>query len=523
VAFLFLAAILPLGCVAFQHGAYWPTYESHLSENADGRDGAPAGAVPDWSDGPRTEALRGRMCEAVARRWSNEALADSARDMDARAGRYVYGAALRTLTGLYVDPVSYRDLVVAGVESLRAALESDAFRARFPEADDAAKRARLAEALEILSLKAGAARPLFSWQATEWLDVAMEKNRAMLGLPDGAVVAEFLFGATDALDPYTRFMTAEMLGTYRRQLKGEYAGIGAAVMRRGERVLLEEVFEGGAAHDAGFVAGDEIVRVDGAAVRGMDPAKVSRRLRGEAGTEVRVSVRAGGEGPAVTHTLVRTAIRLPSVRGVRLLEGDGAVGYLRLVAFKSGTERELRDAVADLKRRGARGLLLDLRGNPGGALLEAIGAAGVFLENGRVLRTRGRMFGTDWAYDVPLFARQAWAGPMAVLVDEGTASAAEALAGALAQRDRAPLVGRGTYGKGAAPITVPILGSGTAVVVTVARVYGPDEECVEGEGLTPDRHVPAPPSPPETVAEDPVVRAAINLLKDEPVLPGARP
>jgi len=516
------AAALSAGCVVFPHGAYWPRYESRLAEDAPSGQGRSAGAAPDWSDTQRAEALRGRLRAAVARRWSNEALAESARQMDAAAGRWVYGSAMGTLVGLYVDPVAYRDLVVSGIESLRAALDDETFRARFPQADDAAKRARLAEALEILSLKARAASPVFSWQATGWLDVALEKNRTLLGLPDGAVVAEFLFGATDALDPYTRLLTAEMVRGYKRELKGVYKGIGAAITMRGGRIFLEEVFDGGAAQQAGLRVGDELVRIGGEAVGGLDLAEVSRRLRGEAGTEVTVTMRPGGAGEVRTVTLRRAAVRVPSVRGARLLEGDGTVGYLRLTAFKSGTERELRQTVADLRGRGARRLLLDLRGNPGGSLLEAIGAAGVFLEGGRVLRTRGRMLGADWTYDVPLFARQGWPGPMVVLVDEGTASAAEALAAALARRGRARLVGRRTYGKGAAQIHVPLLGTGTAVCVTVARVYGPDGQCLEGVGLEPDHYVPAPAEPVRDIADDPAVRAAVDLLRAEHAEPDAR-
>ena len=510
--------------MVFPRGAYWPTYESRLAEGAAAGHGHdPAGAVPDWSDAVRTGAIRRRLRAAVARRWSSEALAESARKMDAGAGRWLYGGAMRTLVHLYVEPVCYRDLVVSGIESFRAALGDGMFRARFAEADDAAGRDRLAEALEILSLKARAAEPVFSWQATEWLDVAMEKNRALLGLPDGAVVAEFLFGATDALDPYTRLLTGQMRRAYERELKGVYAGIGAAVTRRGGRVFLEEVFEEGAARKAGFRVGDEIVRIDGEDVGGLDLAEVSRRLRGEPGTEVSVTVRPGGEGEVRTVTLRRTVIRVPSVRGVRLLEGDGAVGYLRLTTFKSGTERELREALADLRARGARRLVLDVRGNPGGSLLEAIGVAGVFLKGGRVLRTRGRALGADWTYHVPLFARQAWSGPLALLVDEHTASAAEALAAALARRGRARLVGRRTYGKGAAQIHVPVLGTDSAVCVTVARVFGPKGTCLEGTGLAPDHRVPASGVPVRDVADDPAVRAAADLVREEPVPPEARP
>jgi len=510
---ILLAAALHPGCVAFPRGAYWPAYESRLAEGAHRDEANPAEVSANWTSPERAEALRGRLRAAVARRWADESLAESARAMDAAAGRWVYGSAMRTLVWLYVDPVTYRDLVVSGIESLRAALEDESFRARFPEADDAENRARLAEALEILSLKARAANPVFSWQATEWLQVAMEKNRALLGLPDGAVVAEFLFGATDCLDPYTRLLTAEMLRAYRRQTRGEYTGIGASVTARGRRVFVQEVFEGGAAQKAGLQVGDELVRVDGQAVRGLGLAEVARRLRGEAGTEVTVGVRAGGEGAVRQVTLCRTAVRLPSVRGVAMLEGKGPVGYLRLTTFKSGTEKELRRAVADLAGRGARRLVLDLRGNPGGSLLEAIAAAGVFLESGRVLRTRGRALGANWTYDVPLFARQAWSGPLAVLVDEGSASAAEALAAALARRGRAALVGRRTYGKGAAQIVVSLAGADSAVCVTVARVYGPDDRCLEGEGLTPDRHVPASEEMVTPVADDPAVRAAVEVLR----------
>jgi carboxyl-terminal processing protease len=235
-------------------------------------------------------------------------------------------------------------------------------------------------------------------------------------------------------------------------------------------------------------------------------------------------LRPGGEGEVREVTLERTRVRLPAVRGARMLkdrmlEGEDGVGYLRLAAFKSGAEKELREAVADLAGRGARRLILDLRDNPGGSLLDAIGAAGVFLDGGRVLRTRGRMLGADWAYNVPLLARPAWSGPLAVLVNEDTASAAEVLAAALARRGRARLVGRRTYGKGAAQITLAIAGTDTALCLTVARVYDPDGACLEGAGLAPDRHVDAPAEPPARLEDDPVVRAAVEVLRAEETAP----
>jgi len=531
LALLLFATALAGGCAAFAHGSYWPRYESRLAEGAVRRDepgNVPAAAarapatVADWSSPAEAERLRARLHTTVSRRWKDDDLVASARALDAGAGRWVYGGAMQTLAWFYVDPVTYGDLVVSGIESLRAALDDETFRAKFPEAADDTRRTRFAEALDILSLKARAARPVFSFQATEWLDVVMEKNRAMLGLPDGAVVAEFLFGATDALDPYTRFLTAEMYRGYRQQVQGRYSGIGASLAARDGRVLLDEVFEHGAAAEAGLAAGDELVSVDARPVAGLPPAAVSRMLRGKAGTKVTLVVRPAGGAELRTVTLTRMAIRLPTVRRVRMLEGEPGVGYLALTGFKSGTDKELRAAVARLADAGAEALLLDLRGNPGGSLWQAVAAAAVFLEDGRVLRTRGRAPGAGWTYNVPLFASQAWAGPLVVLVDEHTASAAEALAGALACRGRAVLVGRRTYGKGAAQVTLPIAASDCAICVTVARVYDPDDHCVEGTGLVPDVSVPAPAEAPASLADDPVVRAGVTALRAERVEASAR-
>jgi len=510
------------GCVAFPQGAYWPRYENRLtaeaataSPDAD----AAATAAPDWSSPAHAEALRARLRGAVARRWEDEALADSARTMDAGAGKWVYGSMLQTLVWFYVDPVTYGDLVVGGIESLRAALKNKTFCERFSAAADDAKRERFADALNVLSLKARAARPTFSWQAQRWLDVALEKNRAMLGLPDGAVVAEFLFGATDVLDPYTKYLTPAMRRRYTREAEGVYTGIGAEVALRGGGVFLGDIFPGGGAEAAGLHAGDELLRIDDEPVEGTDLKGVSKALRGKSGTRVTLLVRPGGEGEPRPVTVERSRVRVPAVRGVAMLPEDPGTGYLRLASFKSGSAKELRKAIGGLADRGAERIVLDLRGNPGGSLLEAIGTAGVFLEDGRVIETRGRTLGSTWTYDVSPLARPAWSGPLAVLVDKGTASAAEVLAAALARRDRAVLVGTRTYGKGAAQLYLGIAGAESAVSVTVARVYGPDDVCIEGVGLAPDEAVEPPAEAPGDTADDPVVRAALDALRATPTSP----
>ncbi|MCX5672596.1 MAG: S41 family peptidase [Planctomycetota bacterium] len=513
-----MALLFTCGCAAiFPKGAYWRPYGAHLAS-------PPPAARKETAESPRAlpsaadlASRRAALQANITRRWADEDLVQSARGMEGWAGRRVYDEAMQILVWCYVDPLTYRRLIVSGLESLRAALENAEFCRRFPAAADDAKRERLAEALDILILKAGAADPWFSFQAADWLAAVMEKNRAMLGLPDGAVVGEFLFGAMDGLDPYTRYLTAEMSRLYDEQIEGAYVGIGAEVVQRDGRCFLKEVFEGGAAAKAGLKAGDEIVAVAGRPVAGLVRAEVGRRLRGREGTEVKVSVRAGGEGAAREVRLVRAPVRLPDVRDVQVLDAAKGVGYLRLTVFNARSDREVRRAIRDLAGRGAKRLILDLRDNPGGSLLDAVTVVGVFLPKGLVLKTRGRVPGATWTYDVPAFERPAWGGDLVILINENTASAAEIVAASLARHGRATLVGKRTFGKGAVQIAIPV--GGGAVCVTIARVYDPKNECLEGRGVAPALAVEAPAPPPATVKEDAAVRAAMSLMEKPTLSP----
>jgi len=511
------------GCAIFPQGSYWPDMPSP----------GPAGALTAQarlraedraSADPRAAAARrDRLREAVGRRWSDEALAESARRMRGWAGRAAYADVLQVIAWCYVDKVTYGELVAAGLESLRAALDHPAFRERFPEAADEGRRAAYADALDTLRLKALAADPWLAFQAADWLAVAQEKNRAMLGLPDGAVTAEFLFGALDRLDPYTRYLTPPMLRDHQEQVEGEYTGIGAEVVRRDGRYFLARVFEGGAAAKAGLRPGDEVAAVGGESLADLAPVEVGRRLRGKEGTAVVVTVRTGGAGEPRDVRLVRARIQVPPVRDAQRLPSSPEVGYVRLTAFTPGSAARLGDAVRRLAGQGITSLVLDLRDNGGGSLLEAMEAAGLFLEGGRVARTRGRLLGATWTYDVPWLSRTAWKGPMAVLINGHTASAAELLAGALAARGRAETVGQRTFGKGAVQVNIPVEWGASAVCVTIARVYDPAGECLDGRGVAPARQVDEGPAPAPTIEADAVVRAAVEALRAPRDGPSAAP
>jgi carboxyl-terminal processing protease len=514
-----LALTLSAGCTVFPRGAYWPPMARQAPENGAGEvHAAPIATLksPAACDvlptAAETTARRMELQPRIAKRWSDDNLVRSAREMDGRLGRAVYADAMQTVVWYYVEPVSYRRLIVAGLESLRTALDDPVFRRQFPEAADDQRRPRFAEATEIMLLKARAADPWLAIQAADWLAAVMEKNRAMLGLPDGAIVSEMLFGAMDSLDPYSRYLTPDMLRTYHEQFAGEYAGIGAEMAARNGRIFIKAVFEGGSAAKAGLKAGDEIVAVDGQPVADVQTPELSRRLRGKPGTTVTLRIRAGGEGEPRDIALARGMVHLPAVRDAQVLDASRGIAYVRFTEFQEGAEGELRRAIEGLSRQGAKSLVLDLRDNPGGSLVESVWAAGMFLDGGPVLRTRGRMIGSTWNYDVPPFESRAWRGPLVVLVNKRTASAAEVVASALAARGRAVVVGRRTYGKGAVQILFPIDWGSSAVCLTMARVYDVNGECIDGRGVVPHRDVAASSSPPDSLAADPDVRAAVELL-----------
>jgi carboxyl-terminal processing protease len=283
-------------------------------------------------------------------------------------------------------------------------------------------------------------------------------------------------------DDFSHYFTAEQLKQFEAVTSGRYKGIGLSVTEVPRGLRVSDVFPDTPAEDAGIKAGDVIVAVDGSSIAGVASEVSTARIKGPPGTEVDLTVDPAGGGPRRELTVERADVRQPAVQG-RIARVDGRrVAYVVFTTFSEGAHGELRSEIERLYRRGAEGLVLDLRGNGGGLLNEAVLSASVFVEDGNIVSTRSR---TEGDRDYEAIGDALDPKPTVVLVNRDTASAAEILTAALQQNELAEVVGTRTFGKGTFQ-EVMDLAAGGALDLTVGEYLTADGTSILGEGVKPD-------------------------------------
>jgi carboxyl-terminal processing protease len=284
-------------------------------------------------------------------------------------------------------------------------------------------------------------------------------------LADSAIYARAAEGLLGELhDPHSAYLSPKLYRSLTERTEGKYAGIGANVDVRDEWPTVVQPLTGGPAMQAGMQAGDRITEVDGQPMHGKTNEEFQRMLRGAPGSVVKLTVERPGVATALKFELTRREIHVGSVQHPTLL--DAGIGYVALTIFSDSSMVDLRHAIDSLRAAGMKTLIFDLRGNPGGLVAQGIGVSDLFLDaHQRILSIRGRT--PDAAQTFDDAAPQPWPGlPIVVLVDSNTASAAEIVAGAMQDHDRAVLLGTTTYGKGSAQNIFPLTGGGAAKLTT---------------------------------------------------------
>ncbi len=330
---------------------------------------------------------------------------------------------------------------------------------------------------------------------------------------------DLLYGAVrgmlETLDPHSSFLTPENFREMQVETQGSFGGLGIEITVKDRTLTVVAPIEGTPADRAGLAAGDRIVRIDGKPTKDLTLMEAVRRLRGPKGSKVTIGVLRDGWTEPKDFEIVREVIQVKSIRSKDLGEG---IGYIRINSFQERTGKDLERAIDQLMKDGAKAFVLDLRNNPGGLLNQAVFVSDLFLDKGQlIVYTSGRMknqdlrFTAEHSSNFPKF-------PMVVLVNAGSASASEIVAGALQDHKRAVVLGTKTFGKGSVQTVIP-LSDGSGLRLTTAKYFTPKGRSIHGTGIEPDIMV-EPPKPVEAAAR-PQLREA-DLQRQRPGQPQER-
>ena len=320
-------------------------------------------------------------------------------------------------------------------------------------------------------------------------------------------------GMVASLDPHSAFLDPAEYEAMRVSTAGHYSGVGLEVAVRDGRIAVVAPIDGSPADRAGLRSGDILLAIDDRTVAGGTLEETIERMRGFVGSTVRLTVERSGEPEPLQFALERSEVRVRTVRAEPL---PGRYGYLRVTHFTDATPRDFDRALAGLQSAAPlRGLVLDLRGNPGGVLESSVSVADEFLDSGVIVRAEGRTAESRFV----LRATEGDAlrsAPLVVLIDRGSASGAEIVAGALRDHGRATLMGERTFGKGSVQTVMP-LANGQALKLTTSRYYTPSGSSLHERGLEPDVSLADALHGDEratAIAADPAVQAALQYLRD---------
>jgi len=290
-------------------------------------------------------------------------------------------------------------------------------------------------------------------------------------------------GMIKSLDPHSSFMTAEMYKELEVETRGSFGGIGIEITLLKDVLAVVSPIEDTPAYNAGVMAGDQIIRINGKSTKDITVLDAVKQLRGPKDTKVTITILREGMAKPKDIELIRSII---SIKSVKSKVFDDHIGYIRISAFQERTGDDLKKALREIESKAhpLKGIVLDMRNNPGGLLHQSVEVSDAFLKSGNIVSTRGRAKSMESQTAAKDNGDEPTC-PMVVLVNEGTASAAEIVSGALQDNGRAVIIGTQTFGKGSVQTIIP-LEDGAALKLTTARYYTPKGRSIQAEGITPD-------------------------------------
>jgi carboxyl-terminal processing protease len=367
----------------------------------------------------------------------------------------------------WVELTTYDTLVKGGVDALRLFLTTPELAQEFPKLADPAARAGFEKALDGALARNDSGKEMTADDMERILNGLVEASDATVQLPKEVIIMEFTDGAMEKLDPFTAVIWPHELSEFDKNMRGTFGGVGVQIEMINGKLTVASPLEDTPAFKAGIVAGDIITGIDGKSAIGISIDQAVHLITGKPGTPVVLRIQ---HGPDVTkdYSLTRDLIKVASVKGFRrdaadtskwdyMLDPDTKIGYIRITGFQEETAEQLKDTLVDLQNQGMRGIILDLRFNPGGLLKAAVDISDMFLQDGVIVSTRGRSASTR---DSKWTARSETVVPptmpLIVMVNQYSASASEIFSGAMKDLHRGLIVGHRSFGKGSVQNLLPI-------------------------------------------------------------------
>jgi carboxyl-terminal processing protease len=438
------------------------------------------------------------LCEThykITRRYQDQSFRNVLLRLPREKVLALYEEVLERIETHYVDPVAFEPLVRRGLDNLEVALRDPVFLA--PNVPGQVSATRVAWLREMLGERRKQLVVPDRRAARTEVIAALDLADQAIRLNPAAVALEFAYGACDALDDYSSYLTPDKLEDLYAMIDGNFVGLGIELKLDTQGLRLVGVIRKGPAWEAGLKVGDQITMVGGQAMRGLSLDEAAGKLQGNEGTAVEITI-LRADGTTRTVRLIRRHVEVESVTQAKIVDPSSGIGYAQLAGFQKTSTEELDRAIVALQQQGMKTLVLDLRGNPGGLLNVAVEIAERFVDKGVIVSTRGRAPGQSQVYRSQ--ARTIWTLPLYVLIDHESASASEILAGALKEQNRAVLIGERSYGKGSVQSIFALRTVQAGLKLTTAKFYSPRNRPYSEQGVEP--HI--------------LVRTTLKPKEDEP-------